>query len=149
MKLKLLVLFIEKLLKIPEHGDEPRADMYLPIWLLAFGLVLGAAAIALTVAFIIILQIALIVIAAICAILSVAAVLCWRNQTLRIIDDETFEYSTFLGNKSIHKFSDISGLRRNSDSLTLFVKNKKIHIESIAIVSERLDEKIFNALEIL
>ena len=36
------------------------------------------------------------------------------------------------------KFSDITGLKRNADSMTLLVGTEKVHIESCAILSERL-----------
>ena len=52
-----------------------------------------------------------------------------------------------FGKTRTYSFSDIQGLRRNQDSLTLFVANEKVHIESMAILSERLVERIDNALE--
>ena len=51
-----------------------------------------------------------------------------------------------FGKTRTYSFSDIQGLRRNQDSLTLFVTNEKVHIESMAILSERLVERIDNAL---
>ena len=39
MKLKILVKIIEKLFGMADHGDEPRADMFLPDRLLAMALV--------------------------------------------------------------------------------------------------------------
>ena len=52
-----------------------------------------------------------------------------------------------FGKTRTYSFSDIQGLRRNQDSLTLFVAGEKVHIESIAVLSERLVERIDNALE--
>ena len=82
-----------------------------------------------------------------CAVLAVAAVLCWRNQTIQILDEETFEYTTFLGNKKVYSFSEIRSVRKNSDSATLFVGDGKVHIEAMAIMSDRLTEKLDNALK--
>ena len=39
MKLRLLVRFMEKVLHMNSSDDEPRADMYLPEFVLALGLV--------------------------------------------------------------------------------------------------------------
>ena len=46
MKLKILVKIIEKIFGMANHGDEPRADMYLPERLLAMSLVFLAGGIA-------------------------------------------------------------------------------------------------------
>ena len=44
-------------------------------------------------------------------------------------------------------FSDIEWLRKNNDSLTLFVAGEKVHIESMAILSDRFIELVNKALE--
>ncbi|MBR2020203.1 MAG: hypothetical protein IKA05_07370 [Clostridia bacterium] len=147
MKFRILVLLMEKLLGVSVTGDEPRADMYLPNKVLALGLMLGIAAIALAVAFLVTVSAVWIVLAALCAVLAVAAVLCWRNQTIQILDEETFEYTTFLGNKKVYSFSEIRSVCKNSDSATLFVGDGKVHIEAMAIMSDRLAEKLDNALK--
>ena len=64
-----------------------------------------------------------------------------------MIDDEQFEYTTFLGNKKVYKFADIIALRRNKDSITMFVGNGKVHIENGAVLSPRLFERINKAME--
>ena len=51
-----------------------------------------------------------------------------------------------FGNTRTYAFSDIQGLRRNQDSLTLFVAGEKVHIESMAIISDRLILAINRAL---
>ena len=76
-----------------------------------------------------------------------AAILCWKNQTIRILPNDAFEYSTFLGNKTVYRFSEIKGIRINLDSATLLVADGKVHIESIAIVTDRLEKRINNRLE--
>jgi len=96
MKFKLIVKLIEKILGMREHGDEPRADLYLPDFLLAFGIVLVLFAVGLAVAGLIMLNIWLFVVGAVALVLGASAVLCWRNQTIRVLSDEQFEYTTFL-----------------------------------------------------
>ena len=142
MTLKIIVKLIEKILGMTDCGDEPRADMYLPDRLLSMALVFF------------IIGIALIIYAcfgfevwmAVCAFLGIAlgslALLCWKNQTIHVISDEQFTYTTMFGNTRTYYISDIQGLRKNSDSHTLFVANEKVHIESMAIISDRLSERL-------
>ncbi|MBE6947163.1 MAG: hypothetical protein E7454_02780 [Ruminococcaceae bacterium] len=128
--------------------DKPRADMFLPAWMftvgllcLMFGMIMGIVLVVLQISVI------LIVLATVLVLLGVAALLCWKNQTIYMLPNDSFEYSTFLGNKTIYRFSEIKGIKRGSDSTTLFVGEGKVHIESIAIVSDRLAERINKQLE--
>ena len=146
MKLKIMVFVVEKLLKTKANGDEARADMFLPDRILAMGLVLNCVGLAFAVAFCIGFKIAWLLIAVGLILFGVAALLCWRNQTIRVIDDKSFEYSTFLGKKTVYYFDEIKSLRKNSDSMTLFVGRGKVHIESCAVMTERLTELINKAL---
>ena len=121
--------------------------MFLPAWLNGFGIFLDIVAVALLVAMFVTQIWALAIGFVIAGLLGVAATLCWKNQTIRIIDEETFEYSTFLGKKIQYKFSDIKELRVNPDSMTLFVGNGKVHIEAMVVISQELMDKIDSALE--
>lgn len=147
MKLKVFVYLVEKLLRVQRGGDVPTADMYLPLWLLAFSIALAAVAVVGTILFVFTCNIVWIMIAIVGLLFSIGAALCWRNQSIVIIDDDTFCYTTFLGNKKTYMFKDIRALRKNRDSLTLFVGTGKVHIESAAIVSRRLADKINSVLE--
>ena len=128
--------------------DKPRADMFLPAWLFVMGLLLSMFGAIVGIVFAV-LQIStlMIALAAVMVLLGVAAILCWKNQTIRMLPNDTFEYSTFLGNKIIYRFSDIKGLKKNTDSMTLFVAEGKVHIESIAILTDRLSDRINKQLE--
>ena len=130
--------------------DEPRADMFLPAWLFVMGLLLCMFGTIVATVFVV-LQISflIIVLAVTMVLLGVAALLCWKNQTIRMLPNDTFEYSTFLGNKTVYRFSDIKGLKKNTDSITLFVADGKVHIESIAIVTDRLSDRINKQFEAL
>ena len=83
----------------------------------------------------------------ICGGLGIAAWLCWKNQTIRIVDDDTFEYTTFLGKTTMYHFSDIKELRVNQDSMTLILANGKVHIESMVHMSQALVDKIDQSIE--
>lgn len=130
-----------------ECSTAPRADMFLPDWLMEFGIFLDiAAAVCFVIAFV--TQVWEFIIGfPILGVLGIAAWLCWKNQSIKIIDENRFEYTTFLGKKTIYYFTEIKQLRKNQDSLTLFVGNGKVHIESIANISQKLVDKIADALE--
>ena len=125
----------------------PRADMFLPNWLMGFGIILDiAAATFLILAFV--SQVwGLLIGFVISGLLGIAAWLCWKNQSIKIVDETRFEYTTFLGKKTVYRFSEIKKLRLNQDSFTLFVGNGKVHIESCARISQKLIDKIDEALE--
>lgn len=63
------------------------------------------------------------------------------------MSDEEFEYSTFGGTKTVYRFSDIKLVNMNNGSMTVFVGNGKVYIESMAILSERLVACINRQLE--
>ena len=126
----------------------PRADMYLPLFLFVFSFVLYALAVACVVISLFVPPLSMLWIGApICAVLGVAAYLCWKNQTVKIIDDERFAYTTMLGKTVEYRFADIVGLRNNADSMTLILTDGKVHIESMARISFPLRQKIEEALE--
>ena len=124
----------------------PRADMFLPDFLKYFGFFLDAVAIVFLAATFITQIWGLIIGVLICGGLGVAAWLCWKNQTIRIIDEDRFEYTTFLGKKTVYNFSDITALRVNQDSITLILTNGKVHIESMVHMSQALADKIAQSI---
>ena len=130
-----------------ECTENPRADMYLPDWIKWFGVFVDALAVALLIAAVATRVYAIIAGAALFGGLGVAAYLCWKNQKIVILDDKTFEYTTFLGKTTRYDFSEIKSIKPNSDSLTLFVGNGKVHIESCVNISVELLDKIDAALE--
>lgn len=146
MKLKILVKIVEKILGM-SGSDGPRADMYLPERLLAMALVFLAGGIGCGVYAIFSPATWAIVCAPLGIILGIMALLCWKNQTIHVISDEQFTYTTMFGNTTTYSFADIQGLRKNQDSMTLLVAGKKVHIESMAVLSERLVNHINEALE--
>lgn len=130
--------------------DKLRADMFLPAWVLslgvfflAFGAIMGILLIALQ------LPIQFIVLSVALLLIGVAAIMCWKNQKIHMLPDDSFEYSTFLGNKIIYRFSEIKGIKIGRDSSTLFVGEGKVHIESVAVLSPRLEERINKQLDII
>ena len=142
MKLKLLVKLGELILGEVYSDDEPRADMYLPIWLLSFALVLLAGGTAVILLAIVFLSVPAAIVALASIILGTAALLCWKNQKILMLSDDSFEYTTFLGNKKVYLFSEIVDLKFGMDSMTLLMENGKVHIESSAIITERLVDRI-------
>ena len=146
MKLKILLKIVEKIFGVTIDDDRPRADMYLPVRLLAMSLVFLAVGIACGIYAVVKLALWWGVGAAAGIALGVFALLCWRNQAIRIVSDDQFTYTTMFGNTRTYAFSDIQGLRRNQDSMTLLVAGQKVHIESMAVISDRLANAINIAL---
>ena len=147
MKLKFLVKIIEKLLGMKDTGDRPRADMYLPDRLLAIALVFIGGGIGCAIFAVFKFAIWAVICAAFGIVFGIIALLFWKNQSIHIVSDEQFTYTTLFGNTRTYSFSDIQRLRKNPDSLTLFVANEKVHIESMAVLSERLIKKIDEAIK--
>jgi hypothetical protein len=137
-----ILKILKKLLKKSADFERPEADMCLPKWLFALGLVAilgGLGGIAFNIFYFDIIGI---VGSSLALILGMGAVLCYANQKIYMLDNYTFEYITFLGNKKTYRFYDIQSIKKNTDSITLYVANDKVHIESCAIISQRLVEKI-------
>lgn len=125
---------------------QTKKDMYLPKWVCVLGSVfLIGAAVCLICSFTISVYALLGFVVCLC--IGIAAVLCWKNQWAEMINDHEFIYSTMFGKKTKYRFSAIRNLKQNSDSVTLYFDNGKIHIESCAIISEEFAEKINHALE--
>lgn len=123
--------------------DKSRADMFLPAWMftvglfcLVFGIIMGIVFVALQI------SVLLIVLAAALVLVGVAEIMCWKNQTIHMLPNDSFEYSTLFGKKTIYCFDEIKGIKNGNDSITLFVGEGKVHIDSIAIVSQRLFQRI-------
>ena len=147
MKLKILVKIIEKLFGMTDNGEGPRADVYLPDKLLAMGLVFLAIGIAGGIYFAFSLQLWAIAVAICGIVFGVFALLCWKNQSIKILNENQFVYTTMFGRSKTYNFSDIEGIRRNNDSITLLVKGEKVHIESMALMSESFVSLVNNAME--
>ncbi len=146
MKLKIIVKIVENLLGMPKNSEGPRADMYLPDRLLAIAIVFLAGGTACTLFAIFKFAIWAVACAIFGLVFGFFALLCWKNQTIHVISEDRFTYTTMFGNTHTYSFSDIQGLRKNQDSMTLFVAGHKVHIESMAILSERLIKLINKAL---
>lgn len=146
MKLKLLEALLEKLLGEKMDDSTPRGDMYMPVKLLAMALALLIGAVVFGVMAALDGQPIYWVLVVLFGGLGIGAVLCWRNQKIHVLDENTFEYITFLGRKKQLAFADIRALRRNRDSMTLFVGDEKVHIESGALMTQRLMDKLNEAL---
>jgi len=143
--IKLGTAILEKI--APEDG--PRADMFLPRKFQVLSVALIAIGVGLGVFSIFNFLVWAVVAAPICVVLGISLFLCWRNQKITVLSDEAFEYSTFLGKKTIYRFCDIKGIRKNNDSMTMFVGDGKVHIESAAIITKELADRINRQLAML
>lgn len=121
-------------------------DMYLPSWVCGLGIFLLVAAAALLVCTFTVASYCAVG-AAVCLILGVLAIMCQKNQWVRMETNDIFTYSTMFGNQKQYRFSDICELKKNNDSMTLILRNGKVHIETCAVLSERFASAIGNALK--
>ena len=126
--------------------DNTKKDMFLPQFLAGFGIAcIVLSLVIMLVAFFVSLYILIGFV--FFFTLGFTAILCQQNQWAEMIDDETFIYSTMFGNKKQYRFSDIRSLRQNTDSHTLILEKGKVHIESIAVMSERFVDAINAVIE--
>ncbi len=147
MKLKLIVKLGELLLGTTFSDDQPRADMCLPVKILAMSLMLTVFGIGLGILAIVKLSLAAAIATVVFLPFGIISFLCWRNQTIHIISDDLFVYRTFLGNERLYRFDQINGFVRHHDSGTLYVKNEKVHMERCAHLTKRLSAKINKELK--
>ncbi len=71
-------------------------------------------------------------------IFGVAAVLCWKNQTITMLDEERFVYRTMFGNEREYRFDDIADMTGNRDRTLVMQDGGKVFLESSAEMSEAL-----------
>lgn len=147
MKMRFLKFFIEKLFKVYKGDDVERADMYLPIYIAVLGFLMISGGLILFGYTFIEKYATTAYFGAILIVLGTLAIMCWKNQTAEMLNDEEFVYTTFLGNSYTLRFDDILALRANHDSMTLILKDRKVHIESSAIISDRFAQAINKKIE--
>jgi len=145
MKLKIVEFLLEKFLGTTKLSER-EGDMFLPERMLSIALTFLLLGIGCGVALFFVQNYYLIVFCPSGLVMGVISILCWKNQRIEVLSDEVFRYTTFLGKSYEYRFSDITMLRRNRDSMTLFLGENKVHIESMAILSDRLVDLINKAL---
>ena len=145
--MKLLARILEKLLGQRYGDDAPELDMYLPNRLLSIAMVFTGIGIVMAAAAFFTANLLFLIGTALLIPMGIAAFLCWKNQSIRMVTSGKFEYTTMFGNTHVYNFSDITGLKRSRDSLTLLVAGKQVHIEAMAVLSQRLVNAINQALQ--
>lgn len=130
------------------YEDEPRADMVLPLWVLAFGLFSLVCGIASAVYAAATAETAMAVFALIFFIAAVLLTLAWRNQTARMLSDDEFEVTSIFGIKRRYSFSEISQLKRypKPDTYALLIGKERFYIRPIFLFTERFIDRINRSL---
>ena len=72
----------------------------------------------------------------------VLMLLAWKNRVIRMLPGDRFEYVTAFGRKQVYSFADISELRKGFLCWNLILGDRKIQIDSDAVVSERLSRRL-------
>ena len=116
-------------------------DLYLPIPLLCLGVFLLVAA-AVCLAFVFITSVYFLIGVIGCLLLGISAILCWKNQSITMTGDNTFTYKTMFGREKRYSFNEIKEIKQNSDSYTLIMEDGKVHIEKMAVMSDRLAQAL-------
>ncbi len=145
MNVDFLSTILDNIFSNRKRKNKPKADMYLPDYVMTLGVVMLCVGAGFVIAFIFLHAVWMMVTAAIAVLIGVAALMCWKNQMIRIVSDKKFEYTTFWGNKYTYYFDEITKIRKNSDSTTVFIGKRKVHIEENAIVSIELRKKLNEA----
>lgn len=140
--MKLLLALVQKIMGETRGPDGMRADMCLPERLLAMAIVMFIVAVAAVAGAVISGNFTFFAAAAVLAAIGIAMVLCWKNQKIKMLDDDRFEYTTMLGSSKVYRFDQIEGVRQNRDSNTLYVAGDKVHIEAMAMMTQRLADRI-------
>ena len=137
--------FKERTLKSLIYTDKPWADMCLSSAFLILDLILLFSSTAFTVY--------AIVKNAVLLLLSVPFVCFFRiwgilleQSRIRMLSDDTFEFTTSFGRKKLYHFSDITDLKKDRDSRILCVAHEKIFIKDLAFVSDRFEARVQQAL---
>ena len=142
--------FKERTLKNLCLEDEPWVDMCLPSFFLIVILILLLSGIACTI-YAIIKKAVLLIFGAIIICFSIYSIFSWKNRTIHMLSDDTFEFTTSFGRKKLYHFSDITDLKKSRnkydrDSRILCVAHKKIFISDMAFVSDRFEMRVQQAL---
>ena len=142
---RLIADIFSRLLGIDEEAE--KADMHLSTRALGLALSAFVAFFVLIARYITTDEWFYIVLGIIFLFIFIGILLCYKNQRIYIISDEEFVYSTMFGKKKTYRFDQIIALRKNHDSLTLFVGDGKVHIESSAVMSDRLKKLIIQEFQ--
>ena len=144
----LLSAIAERVLGEPCSRDEPRADMYLPLWVFGLGLFLLVCCVAAVVCAVVIPSVAAAIAALVCFILAAAATLCWKNQSARMLSDDEFEVMSIFGIKRRYSFSEITQLKRypKPDTYALLIGKERFYIRPIFLFTERFIDRINRSL---
>lgn len=115
---KLLEKIAGRILGEPYSEQSPRADMFVSLSILGFSLFF-----------------------LICATI---LLLCWKNESVRMLSEDEFEITSILGKKQRCFFSDITGLKRyeGSYAYTLLLGRHKLHIKRHFRLTRRFVERI-------
>ena len=142
--------FKERTLKSLIYTDKPWADMCLSSAFLILDLILLFSSTAFTV-YAIVKNAVLLLLSVPFVCFFVYGVFSWKNRVIRMLSDDTFEFTTSFGRKKLYLFSDITDLKKNlnkydRDSRILCVAHKKIFISDLAFVSDRFVARVQQAL---
>ena len=129
----LLIYFIVRIVRDP---CDAKYAVHIPRWLFFFGMAVYIAGAAVCIAMLAVGKFFVAIPGVGCMLFGAAAMLCQLDQKVVSAGEGIYIYSTMFGKKKHFSADDRIGMRYNSDSVTVFLKNGKIHIESLAQISD-------------
>ena len=83
--------------------------------------------------------------AAVCVLMGLAALMCWKNVWAEMLNDEEFVYSSMLGKKQAYRFADVLEIKRAGDTRLLVLKDATLRIEIGTVFSDRFLHRLAEA----
>ncbi len=128
--------------------DKPRADMFMPAWMVSlgllctmFGVILGIVMVAVKMPFLLIL------LSAVLVVFGIATLMFWKNHKIHMLSDDEFRYHTWLGKKHVYRFDEIKDVKKAHGYSFLFIGERKVYIDSAALFTKRLSDRLNRRVE--
>lgn len=136
-----------KIIRTGKRAAPPKADMFMGRAMLLCIIIIFLCALVLVVLGALMENWGEIILGGVYIVLSIPMFLWWRNQSIKILDEDTFRYTNMFGKKSIHSFSRIRHIRVYITSISLLVGRKRIFIDGGALVTRQMADKFNGILE--
>ena len=141
-----MIKLIEKVLGIPEHGDSPRSDLMLSNSIVYIGVIVFFVGIAIFVLNLINFNSSMVIASLLVLAFATYTIMWWRNKTITIIDNHSFQVSSTFGKVKTYRFEDISGYEKSYNYFTIFVGKEKFNIDETSLMTQRLKTRFNKAL---
>lgn len=136
-----------KIIRTGKRAAPTKADMFMGSGMLICFIIIVVCALMLVVLGALMEDWGEVILGVVYLVFSIPLFLWWRNQSIKILDEETFCYTNMFGKKSVHSFSRIRRIRVYLSSISVLVGRKGIFIDGGALVTQPLADKFNEVLE--